>query len=123
MSTSVWGELGYRQVLRHHLGVKTALTAARGWHGDRYEVLDTPEGPVVGLFSRWDNVAEAQEFEQAWQAGWDKRYPGLQRQGSLVRLPNGNALWLERQGEQVLIVEGLTSARAEQLKAALTDLF
>ncbi|MGV3525270.1 MAG: hypothetical protein ACO1RX_13650 [Candidatus Sericytochromatia bacterium] len=123
LSSSVWGELGYRQALRHHLGVQKALSAARGWHADRYEVLDTPEGPVVGLFSTWDSAAEAEEFEQAWQATWDKRYPDLQRTGTLAQLPDGRALWLERQGEQVLIVEGLTPTRAKAIQAKLSDLF
>mgnify|MGYP000633883843 CR=1 FL=1 len=66
LSSSVWGELGYRQYLQRHLDWKEAKAAASGWAGDRYGILDTPEGPAFVFASLWDNVVEATEFRQAY---------------------------------------------------------
>lgn len=66
LSHSVWGELGYRQYLQQHLDWKEAKAAASGWAGDRYGILDTPQGPSFVFASLWDNAAEATEFRKAY---------------------------------------------------------
>jgi hypothetical protein len=66
LSSSVWGELGYRQYLQRHLDWKEAKAAASGWAGDRYGILDTPQGPSFVFASLWDNVVEATEFRKAY---------------------------------------------------------
>lgn len=66
LSSSVWGELGYRQYLQHHLDWREAKAAASGWAGDRYGILQTPEGPSFVFASLWDNTVEATEFRKAY---------------------------------------------------------
>lgn len=114
LSGSVWGELGYRQLLQQHLGFAAAKPAAQGWHGDRYEVLETPDGIVIGLYSVWDSEADATAFVTAWRNLLKARNAGsLPENGRLSW--NGRNLWVRRQGSAVAIVENLSPAQAKSL--------
>lgn len=110
ISSSVWGELGYKQYFGQHLTSKEAKAAAQGWQGDRYEVLSSPSGQVYAFFSSWDSPAEATEFYKAWAKTLQKRRPQSKLTGKagsqLYTSPEG-LIWLNQQGAQVAIIEQL----------------
>ena len=51
----------------------TAVAAAGGWDGDRFEVLGTPAGTAVLWVSAWTTADDAAEFQRALAAGWARR--------------------------------------------------
>lgn len=120
LTGSVWGELGYRQYLAHHLDWREAKDAAQGWQGDRYEVIETPQGLSYGFFSRWDNASEAQAFFSAWRKSLAKREPaasGLSASGGQIRTASGQLLWAEQKGATVAIIENLAPTQGSAIAA------
>ena len=51
----------------------TAVAAAAGWNGDRFEVLGTPAGTALLWASAWTTPEDAAQFRQALMAGWARR--------------------------------------------------
>ncbi len=120
LTGSVWGELSYRQYLAHHLDWREAKDAAQGWQGDRYEVLETPQGKVYGFFSRWDNPEEAKAFFSAWRKSLSKREysaSGMTATGGQIRSKDNHILWAEQKGASVAIIENLSFAHSSSLAA------
>ena len=122
LTGSVWGELGYRQFLAHHLGGKPAKEAAAGWRGDRYEVLETPSGIVFVMYSLWDSEPEARGFFSAWRSSLAKRDPKAAPMpatgGTLPWGPDQKHLiWAETSGNAVAIVENLAPEQASLIPA------
>lgn len=58
------GELGLRLILAEAIGPVAAGEAARGWGGDRYQLLRRgDEGPLaIVIRTRWDSPEDADEF-------------------------------------------------------------
>jgi hypothetical protein len=67
--SDVLGELGLRLGLAQYVGPAAAMTAAEGWAGDRYALLQQgPNGPyVLAMQTYWDDQSEADEFWALYQ--------------------------------------------------------
>jgi hypothetical protein len=60
------GEFEIRIFLYHHLrDMQTAMSGSQGWAGDRYVLVETPQGDAVAWLTFWDSVVEAGEFHNA----------------------------------------------------------
>jgi len=70
------GEFETRLFLTAWLGdSRLAEAAAAGWGGDRYRLLEGPEGREVWVWATaWDDAAEAREFKSAVRKAYAARY-------------------------------------------------
>lgn len=62
---SVWGELGFRVMLAHALGIGEAAPAAAGWGGDRYRILWNGDEVAMALRYLGDTPADAADLSEA----------------------------------------------------------
>ena len=70
------GEFETRLVLFQHLAdLGTAAQAAGGWGGDRWAVVETPQGEAFVWVSAWDTPVDAAQFYDALGQWVPKRYP------------------------------------------------
>jgi hypothetical protein len=51
-----------------------AVRGASGWDGDRYAVVNTPQGPGIVWLTIWDSPVEAAEFLDITNQAIDKRF-------------------------------------------------
>lgn len=117
-ASNVLGELGYQQILKHHLGATQARAAVKGWRGDGYQIYALPAAAgsaPQNLFvfsSLWQTPIQAAAFAAAWQAAQLQRFPGLQRDVQTAGLYQANGerggVWQYQHG--VLILENLPAA-------------
>jgi hypothetical protein len=69
------GEFETRLFLFQHLNDQNeAVRGATGWDGDRYAVVNTPQGQGIVWLSVWDSPVEAGEFFHLTSEGVEKRY-------------------------------------------------
>lgn len=73
LACNVAGELGTRILISEWFDAKIAETAAGGWRGDRYLVFN--DGKALVWKSVWNSAQDANEFADAIQRCWAKRYP------------------------------------------------
>jgi hypothetical protein len=67
LRTDAFGELGVRLLLEPHVGFAAAETAAAGWGGDAYTIMEDADGRrLVALVTTWDTEADAAEFYNAY---------------------------------------------------------
>lgn len=59
------GQLEVSILLTEHLGAAPA--AAEGWDGDRFVLLEGPEGEVLVWYSVWDDEAAADRFAESYR--------------------------------------------------------
>lgn len=72
------GEFETRLLFQQHLGDETeAANLARGWDGDRYQVLGAT-GEALVWYSVWDDAVAAQRFASGLQRAWATRRAGVQ---------------------------------------------
>jgi hypothetical protein len=88
------GELETRIFLREFLPERDAADgAAAGWDGDRFRLLDGPDGEVFIWGTVWDSDRDALEFEREVRRAFVERYGGdpeaLGRQLRVVRGSSG----------------------------------
>ena len=114
------GELETRIFLETFLAdTARARTAARGWDGDGYRLLRSPDGDeALAWVTVWDSRAEAEEFRRAASAAYAERYPDGDR-SPVIALQ-------ERDGRAVVTVwdapPGVDAAAAEAvLRAELAE--
>jgi hypothetical protein len=80
-----------------------ATSAAAGWDGDRYAVVRGKDGALTGLVATvWDGPAEAEEFETAYRASLAARFGG-----DGTKRNDGRAVGVRRDGDRVLIIDGM----------------
>jgi hypothetical protein len=111
------GEFETRLFLFQHLNDQNeAIRGASGWDGDRYAVVNTPQGSGIVWLTVWDSPVEAGEFYDLAGQGIEKRFSTKAAAGStsLVKKysANGRALQLstaEIGGRPVVIYEDLPS--------------
>ena len=81
------GEFDTRMFLREHLRDRQlADNAAAGWAGDRYRLLDGPDGESLEWISRWDSESDARDFAAAVQRAFRARQDGASDRSVSVRL-------------------------------------
>ncbi len=69
------GEFETRLFLFEHLKDQNeAVRGASGWDGDRYAVVNTPQGPGIVWLTVWDSPVEAAEFLDITNQAIDKRF-------------------------------------------------
>ncbi len=69
------GEFETRLFLFEHLKDQNeAVRGASGWDGDRYAVLNTPQGPGIAWLTVWDSPVEAGEFFHLAGQAVEKRF-------------------------------------------------
>ncbi len=70
------GEWGLREVMTVWLGeAGEAASAADGWGGDLFVVVESPDGKRIGaLYSTWDSADEAKMFEGVFRRAARKKY-------------------------------------------------
>ena len=83
------GEFETRLLLFQGLkDVSAAARGATGWGGDRYYVVNTPQGAGITWLSVWDSPVEAAEFRDLMERSLDKRFnssPGAAGKGDARR--------------------------------------
>jgi hypothetical protein len=76
------GEFETRLFLYEHLKDQArAVSAAAGWDGDRYQVVNTPAGAGIAWITVWDSTVEAAEFRDAMERLIERRYRVAQGAG------------------------------------------
>ena len=69
------GEFETRLFLFQHLNDQNdAIRGASGWDGDRYAVINTPQGPGIVWLTVWDSAIEAGEFYDLAGQAIEKRF-------------------------------------------------
>src|SRR5689334_20575335 len=69
------GEFETRLFLFQHLNDQNeAVRGATGWDGDRYAVVNTPQGQGIVWLTVWDSPVEGGEFFHLTSEGVEKRY-------------------------------------------------
>ncbi len=69
------GEFETRLFLFEHLKDQNeAVRGASGWDGDRYTVVNTPQGPGIAWLTVWDSPVEAGEFYDLAGQAIEKRF-------------------------------------------------
>jgi len=111
------GEFETRLFLFQHLNDQNdAIRGASGWDGDRYAVVNTPQGPGIVWLTVWDSSVEAGEFYDLAGQAIEKRFTTKPTAGSpnLVKRysASGRSLQLtttEIAGRPVVIYQDLPS--------------
>ncbi len=119
------GALGMLFVLQVFLDEAEARRLTEEWEGDRYQLYEDRTGRLALIvFSTWRLPWKANEFAQEYQELLKKKYPGLTSTpspGGLVRLfrVGDEALAVERQNRQVLVLEGVSPDREAVVREAV----
>ena len=114
LENNTLGEIGIFSMLRRYVENSQARAAARGWAGDRYEVIGSPDGKKTLWIwvTQWDNDEEAREFYSAYQAALKQKYRNIRNiqspleNGECWENAAGELIWLNRDGNRVGIIEG-----------------
>ncbi|MGH7651830.1 MAG: hypothetical protein ACREMS_08290 [Gemmatimonadaceae bacterium] len=70
-----FGEFETRLFLFQHLNDQNdAIRGAAGWDGDRYAVINTPQGPGIVWLTVWDSSVDAGEFYDLAGQAIEKRF-------------------------------------------------
>jgi len=98
--TDDMGELETRLLLREFLSSRQeADRGAAGWDGDRFRLLDGPNGESLLWVSVWDTDRDALEFETAVREALTRRYDGDPRAADReIRVTRGS------QGQRPVVV-------------------
>jgi len=97
LESNTIGEIQWRIIFSEHRMGETGLTAAEGWNGDSFAVLEHKKtGDLLLLiYSSWDSQTEAQEFRDAYEKLLKVKYP------------EGNeTIKIQSNTNDVLIIEG-----------------
>ena len=111
------GEFETRLFLFQHLNDQNeAIRGASGWDGDRYAVVNTPQGPGIVWLTVWDSPVEAGEFYDIAGRAIEKRFTTKAGTGStslVKKYPAGNRTLqlstVEIAGRPVVLYEDLPS--------------
>jgi hypothetical protein len=76
------GEFETRLFLYQHLNeVGTAAAGAKGWDGDRYQLVQVAGGSGIGWLSVWDSAIEAAEYRDVMERMVERRFGVTPRSG------------------------------------------
>ena len=98
LESNTVGEFQWRIIFAEHGLDEEGRTAAAGWNGDRFAVLEHEERHdlLLLLYTSWDSEQDAEEFQAAYKKLLEVKY---------ANEPD-EAVALERTGTDVLVVEG-----------------
>lgn len=101
------GEFETRLFLYQFLqDVNAASRGAKGWGGDRYDVVNTPRGAGVTWVTVWDSAVEGAEFRDLMEQLIEKRYGVKPGSGG-----SGDARRFAGKGRQVELVAATVQGR------------
>jgi len=113
------GEFGYQVVLAEFISKRKARTAAAGWGGDRYALLEnkTTCATVLVQYTAWDSAIDAKEFFDAYSERTEMHYkvskPTDASSKPRVYETGEGLVSIELRDKDVVIVEG--AKNGEQL--------
>lgn len=121
---NVLGEFVIRVLLKE-FSLKDIKKTAEGWDGDSlvaYENVKDHRTTLV-LFSTWDSEQDAQEFFEAYRKILGAKYKKGEESGGTddrvtVKLESGLCV-LDRRKSDVLVIEDIPAATAENVRAAV----
>ncbi|MBI4560793.1 MAG: hypothetical protein HY724_02020 [Candidatus Rokubacteria bacterium] len=120
------GEWGLSAVLGTFLDEATSQRLARGWRGDRSQILEDSQGKLALIYRvRWEAEEPAEAFAQAYAGLLEKKYPalagkGAKGPGSLWSWQDGSETSIvEQRGVDVLVLERVPTAAEKPLRQAL----
>lgn len=125
------GEFGHYLILSQYIDKGKARRAAEGWGGDQFALYENKAtgNTLVVQYSTWDSEADADEFARAYAERTVARYPDAREvrpaRETTIRMwetAEGN-VYLERQGRDVLILEGLDEAAMKKLPQLVKTLW
>ncbi len=120
LHSDVLGELVWRVYL-NLWEVDNANAASAGWDGDRVAVYGTDTDTLGIIATTWDSEADASEFENAYLASLDKRFPGAGRAAArdYTSVPRGDGtyVFVSRKGSNVYILDGAGDDGPRRLKS------
>lgn len=102
IENNVLGELMVQVLFKRLLSEAEAKEVAAGWDGDRFVAFRRGNEVAFVWASAWDSPEDAEEFFQGYRRMLSKKYP---------EPPSSGPYYIERREAQVLVVEGLESAR------------
>jgi hypothetical protein len=116
------GEFDTRTLLSRGLSADAAESAAAGWAGDRFGVFVGPNRHLaLAWISAWDTEQDAREFESALAAHpelWHENALGLSTDDYVI----GPEAHVQRKGERVVFVRGVSAAASERWMKGLFNL-
>jgi hypothetical protein len=122
--SDVAGEFDLLQVLLEHANRQAAATAAAGWGGGRYALLERNGDPgqtALVIRTAWDTALDAREFYDVYAHGLRVRFPDAQVDWATDErqaLTAGDfSTELRLQGDEVLLVVSHDRASVEALAA------
>ena len=122
LDSNVLGELGVRNLLAQYGESGAAQTAAAGWRGDRWLLLDHEDRQAVVLRTLWATDAQASRFFLALGDGLKVRFPDAradeQSAARQALTATSAATDLRRAGRQVDLVISFDRASADAVAAA-----
>ena len=98
------GEFETRLFLFQHLNDQNeAVRGATGWDGDRYAVVNTPQGQGIVWLTVWDSQVEAGEFFHMVNEGVEKRFSTKAAAGStqLVKKYSGGGRTIQVETQEI----------------------
>ncbi|MFQ5770766.1 MAG: hypothetical protein ACE5HX_09530 [bacterium] len=100
------GELQWHMIFAEHQMVKRGKSAAAGWNGDIFAVLEnqTNKDLLLLICSTWDTVSDAKEFYLAYQQLLNVKYPN-----------KSEPVKVELNNKDVFIIEGDKENRLNNL--------
>jgi hypothetical protein len=119
------GEFLIKVMLKEFLDKETSETAAAGWDGDAFTLIESKEegGPmIVGWLSVWDSEKDASEFADAYAAALNKRFgkePEKTQTGYHLEIDKEESALIEIAGDQVLVIQGAPESMIPEVKSAV----
>ena len=124
IGVGVMGEFLIRVVLSHFIDGEDAVRAAAGWDGDRYFVIKhkPTKRDILFWLSTWDTENDAREFFDLYIKTLQKKYAKKAWRNEntacfWVDPARKTLVWVERNGQDVIVVETATKKEAETLIA------
>ncbi|MPZ51337.1 MAG: hypothetical protein GEU79_01135 [Acidimicrobiia bacterium] len=124
VTTSTWGELGFRLLLNQFLGEEVVARAAEGWGGDTYRQLHDGGGEALLLLEyRGDTNRDGAELAEALAAyaadGLDTEDQG-EEEGATVFRGEDN-LWIQRDGARVTLIVASSPSAFDRVISVVSE--
>jgi len=126
IETNTMGEFAVKTLLREFLDEATATTAAAGWDGDSFTMVEAKEKPDIQIFawlSVWDSPKDAKEFAEAYALALNNRFKTKARKtrtGYFLEVPGKEEMTLvELAGTQVLVIQDAPASLLPGIRSAM----
>ena len=107
LDQDVLGEIDHRILIAQYLDRDTAEQAADGWAGDRFASLGRGDQTAVAVSTRWDTLADVQEWLAAYSEALQARYGASLR---VLRDAPDRIAWEAPDGVQILRADATSTS-------------